>query len=403
MYERKFYGGSFYDKIKVGKPEEYDLDLVLNLPVIIDPVVEASDKPGFVNVRIRQLHRLSKGKEARKFEKIATLMDGCRYLSTTKVLQWVERIINLSLNKLGKEGNEKYYVDVHLDHNQNTRIYVNVSKAHPAFTLKLRNSDETINLDIDLVPCFQFTEDKWPQRGYRKNPFPKVRTHFLVVPKNPRRMEHCENIGRYWRLSFQEQERELISGQELKATKPAIKLLKKLRDKQNHIKIASYYIKTIFLWRVEVEDPELWQQSLSCVFMKMLKCYSDVLQSRNIPYYWNRDNNLIGHLKEPTLKDISNTVKNIISDVETHLDDPFVIAKYLINQDQLDSLKCEITLGSRVKRKLKYSQILFGPSGDFGCISEDERIKRLILDKEFLQEVSEHYEKYLQPKYRHIV
>lgn len=50
-----------------------------------------------------------------------------------------------------------------------------ISKAHPAFTLKLRNEDETISLDIDLVPCFQFKEDKWPTIGYRENPFPETR------------------------------------------------------------------------------------------------------------------------------------------------------------------------------------------------------------------------------------
>lgn len=61
----------------------------------------------------------------------------------------------------------------------------------------------------------------------------------------------------------------------------------------------------------------------------MLQTYADMIQNKNIPYYWNEGNNLIGHLKEATLKDIGNTLKNIIADVETNLDDPFIIAKYL--------------------------------------------------------------------------
>lgn len=60
----------------------------------------------------------------------------------------------------------------------------------------------------------------------------------------------------------------------------------------------------------------------------MLQKYANMIQNKNIPYYWNEDNNLIGHLKEATLNDIGNTLRNIIHDVETHLDDPFVIAKY---------------------------------------------------------------------------
>lgn len=33
LYKSKYYGGSYYDNLKVGPPNEYDLDLVLRLPV----------------------------------------------------------------------------------------------------------------------------------------------------------------------------------------------------------------------------------------------------------------------------------------------------------------------------------------------------------------------------------
>lgn len=67
MYERKFYGGSYYDGLKVSKPEEYDLDLVLNLPAIIEPIVEVSNKHGFVHVRIQE------------FNKMVNRPESCRY------------------------------------------------------------------------------------------------------------------------------------------------------------------------------------------------------------------------------------------------------------------------------------------------------------------------------------
>lgn len=69
MYKNKFYGGSFYDGIKVGKPEEYDLDLVLNLPASIQPDLKASDKAGFVNIHIGSPDLiLRKKKDKVKFE-----------------------------------------------------------------------------------------------------------------------------------------------------------------------------------------------------------------------------------------------------------------------------------------------------------------------------------------------
>lgn len=67
MFERIFYGGSFYDGLKVAKPEEYDLDLVLNLPSVIEPIVTVSDKPGFVQIEISQYHKMEGRSEACRY------------------------------------------------------------------------------------------------------------------------------------------------------------------------------------------------------------------------------------------------------------------------------------------------------------------------------------------------
>lgn len=50
-------------------------------------------------------------------------MDMGNYLSTTKVLQWIERTMHLSLNGLRKED-ERYYIDVDMGNDVFTRIYV---------------------------------------------------------------------------------------------------------------------------------------------------------------------------------------------------------------------------------------------------------------------------------------
>lgn len=67
MYERKFYGGSYYDGLKVARPEEYDLDLVLNLPAVIEPIVEISNKHGFVHVKILEYLKMEGRSEAPKY------------------------------------------------------------------------------------------------------------------------------------------------------------------------------------------------------------------------------------------------------------------------------------------------------------------------------------------------
>ncbi|XP_023015548.2 cyclic GMP-AMP synthase-like receptor [Leptinotarsa decemlineata] len=348
VYEKILCGGSYYDGIKVGKPEEYDLDSVLNLPLLAEPDVEISDRPGFVYIRINEYAKLLKSPDGKKFEKLNTLMDG-QYLSTPKVLSWMESIIGLALNDIEKDELGNYF-EVEIEQNKLVKIYVSLSKSHPAFTLKLRNKDYNIIFDIDLVPCFQFNGKKWPKGDYRPNPKPS-RDKFLVVPKKPYESSPSEDVSKYWRLSFQEQERDLIKGYEYNKMKPTIKLLKFIRDKYNH-KIASYFIKTVFLWEIhERDNVAFWAQPLSYVFMKMLEKYANMLEKKSIPYYWNKNFNLIGHLKSSTVTVVANFIKRLVNDVNKNLDDPFRIAKYMLSSEDVEIFRSEVTLGKKYQKK----------------------------------------------------
>lgn len=60
LYETKFYGGSFYDGLKISKPNEYDLDLLLRLPRDIKPILIPSSEPGFVHMHFQNLEALNK-------------------------------------------------------------------------------------------------------------------------------------------------------------------------------------------------------------------------------------------------------------------------------------------------------------------------------------------------------
>ncbi|CAH1962981.1 unnamed protein product [Acanthoscelides obtectus] len=344
MFERTFYGGSYYDGIKVGKPEEYDLDLVLNLPVLSKPVVEVGDKPGFVQVRIMEFDKfLNQPDQYKKYDKIKTLFDDRMYLSTENVLRWTEKIVTLALNDMGRTNSDRkgFKFNVELSDNETLVMYAIVAKSYPAFTLKLDSEDGRIKLDIDLVPCFQFKDNQWPRGQYRENPFPRQRDKFLVVPKKPRDTKNCDNIDRYWRLSFQEQERALITGPMTNTLKPAIRLLKKLRDHHKH-SIASYHIKTVSLWQLLEVDAEKWRLPLSSVFMMMLRKYAETMNDKCIPYYWNKEFNMIGHYAEVTLKDIGNTLNNIIKTIDRYVDsDPFIVAKFLIGPAEIEELRMD--------------------------------------------------------------
>lgn len=61
----------------------------------------------------------------------------------------------------------------------------------------------------------------------------------------------------------------------------------------------------------------------------MLKKYIEFLEKKNIPYYWNKKNNLIASISNRTQENIVNRLKKVVNDVDRNISDPYVIAKYL--------------------------------------------------------------------------
>lgn len=71
----------------------------------------------------------------------------------------------------------------------------------------------------------------------------------VVVPKKS--SKDAKNVNRLWRMSFPEQEREIITDEN--NIKPLIILLKAFRDKnqQQLMGIASYYLKTVVMHMIK--------------------------------------------------------------------------------------------------------------------------------------------------------
>ncbi|XP_072396105.1 cyclic GMP-AMP synthase-like receptor isoform X2 [Diabrotica undecimpunctata] len=331
MYFTTFFGGSFYDGLRVGAPDEFDLDLLMNLPKILNKDLTVSDDPGFVHLKINNLLELYKQPYAERFKGLDKLLDDKQYLDNKKVRRWMEGIVSQTLNDFPQE---KDYRVIQISKG---KFLAKVIKSGPAFTLKVngRVGNDNVVLDIDLVPCFRFSQDKWPKGQFRPNPTSTKSTFFIV----PKPQKNGTVLGdHYWRLSFQEQERELIDKKQY--LKPSIKILKKMRDKENHACIASYYLKTIALWEKDEKPQEFWTSSLSYVFMTLLKSYYESIKNGKISYYWNKSNNLISGPSSATLSNVENRLKGIISDIDRNLAvDPTVVAKYILSPQELLAFK----------------------------------------------------------------
>ncbi|XP_049818700.1 cyclic GMP-AMP synthase-like receptor [Aethina tumida] len=339
LFERFFYGGSFYDDLKVGKAEEYDLDFVFNLPVCIKPKIEVSDKHGFVYCKIHDFASMLKRPEKDKFLKLYDFLDSENYLSTTKVFSWLQGVLQKVKTNLDGTNDKNEFV-ISLSETETATFHTTWSIKAPAFTVNISgvHNGREMKMDVDFVPCFQFLcQTDWPGSPYRKNPITN-RDKFLIVPKKPTNVD--KNIDRYWRLSFQEQERELFKD-DYRAFKPTLKLIKKLRDQQNHSKIASYFIKTLFLWQLEATDKKYWHKPLADVFMDMLKKYKEALDGKKIPYYWNKKFNLLENVRSDTLAGWANQINRIINNIEKS-EDALIVANYLLTSSEVAEIKLSL-------------------------------------------------------------
>lgn len=67
LYTRVFYGGSYYDGLRVGHPEEYDLDLLFHLPACLAVDLTISNIQGFVHLKLKNMDEFMKltGMEAK--------------------------------------------------------------------------------------------------------------------------------------------------------------------------------------------------------------------------------------------------------------------------------------------------------------------------------------------------
>jgi hypothetical protein len=342
LYRRPFYGGSYYDGLFVktaNKPYDYDLDLLLSIPKKASPVLLPSNIPGHIQLKVQNVSWFETLPVYAKFKK--KFLDGDNYLVTHKALEWMESVVQRSFNLLPWSASGKYY---YLEVGFET-FPITFSKSGPAVTLHIDvGSDCT--LDVDLVISFVFTEDKWPQ-GFSPNPYEKfiswlgpttVLNEFFIVAKKPKNISDYEYeytfLERHWRLSFQEQERKLIADKG--RLKPVGRLLKKMKNRQQHDKIASYYIKTVLLFMVEKRNDDFWQQSLSHVFMDALETYTKFIRDKEIPYYWNKDYNLIDHIDDSTLNNFAYRLEHIIKDIKKNQDKPDTVVKYLLNDRELE-------------------------------------------------------------------
>ncbi|XP_059698595.1 cyclic GMP-AMP synthase [Haemorhous mexicanus] len=282
--------GSYYERVKISEPNEFDIMLVMPVPRI--QLDESDDTGAYYYVSFK---RIPKEKSWLKFLE----EDGT--LSAFKMLQALREIIKQEVKNI-----------------KDVEVTVARKKAgSPAITLQIKNPPSEISVDIILTLEAQ---KSWPPStqdglkieqwlGTKKRRDFRFRSIYLVAKQNKR-----EKVlrGNTWRLSFSHIEKEMINNHGNSKTccesdgpkccrKGCLKLLKfllerlKMKHPKELEKFCSYHVKTAFLHSCVTwpNDTDWHLGNLDHSFQQCLGFFVGCLQKSQLTHFFIPQYNLL--------------------------------------------------------------------------------------------------------------
>ncbi|XP_034823982.1 cyclic GMP-AMP synthase-like receptor isoform X1 [Maniola hyperantus] len=321
--------GSYFDRIRVGQPTEYDINVILTFPINYDKIkLDATDCQHDYSAIIMpsEFRRLSSTPATANqgFTKTQLWCDKNYRLSVTKFRSWMQSTVDHAINNLPQKNGQRILKV------KNKCFGIQSKTSGPANTITILKNDGSM-IDVDLVPTFSFQLPRKPlnsQIDFSKVEATNIRSYFLV-PKPG-------NDDFSWRVSFPFQERYLL--QDKNNLKGAIRLLKHFRDVQGFTKLSSYFIKTLFLWECQSNDENFWKKkSLSYLVLTMLKKLKDCLEQNRIPNYWCSSHNLIEKTKTVTCQNWYHRISLILREIESvgHKNPHIILDYFTVKNNKL--------------------------------------------------------------------
>uniref|UniRef100_A0A1L8D8A5 Uncharacterized protein n=1 Tax=Nyssomyia neivai TaxID=330878 RepID=A0A1L8D8A5_9DIPT len=323
------FSGSYRDNLKVSKPDEYDINLKMKLPLKSTGVIVAAapNKPGYVRINIKDLLKAmqtSSGlQEAEK--ELAKLTDDAGNLLQNKWLSWFEGKLFICKDEI--------------EMNLNTEYILRYTKSGPAHTINVTSRKDLSKFSIDFVIgiTFDLANETW--RATRQIPISSKHedNYWISIPK-PNKDIPGEN-NPFWIASYPAQENRIIHDKN--RLKDAIRFIKKLRDHQNLQNLKSFYIKNVVMLEVDKRVSSYWNNPIATVVKDMLTAVRDCLDAGKIPSYWNSGNNLIGGFSERQNKDIAAKLSSILVIWTTSMDRERIM-KTILTDAEIEELNFNI-------------------------------------------------------------
>ncbi|KAM7294521.1 cyclic GMP-AMP synthase isoform X1 [Ixodes scapularis] len=300
LFKRLEYTGSYYDGLRTKMADEFDINLVLDLPFRKDEFTVLDGCPGYVGYGVNPAakDRLIREEDTKWVQLLLKWMDGENRLLPDKVKRWLQSAFDRVLRTYVIPSGSCSAVDKILS-----------SQHGPAITLHIKLKDG-ITINVDLVPVVEFCDPSWPKSIQKKDWMAKMLPkdcNWFLIPKAPEQKSHL------WRLHFPNMEKRLI--EDYGCVKPIIRLLKATRD--SHMwNLSSYSLKTFVMSLVVANhDSRYWHSdNQGMLFVRVLDFLAHVLAQPGpaISFLFHPELDLTERVTRETRDNISCRIKRIV-------------------------------------------------------------------------------------------
>lgn len=303
-FKRITYTGSSFEGLRIREADEFDVNLIISLPIENGEFKLASELPGFVSYLLTEagLNSVRQREAAPVLSGLEGLFSKKRRLLAQHFRTWFQSVVDRALLSYESSGDKS------------DSFKVRPSQSGPAKTLYVE-MDDGKRLDIDLVPVLEFNYNLLPENFPRYEWIDKycaeIDKRWVMVPKTPKDKGkgNEEEEVHAWRVHFPDIEKKLIK--DCGCIKPVIRLVKALRDAYKW-PLSSYAIKTVVVrHRLSKPNKSDWENEHQwTLLLEVLERLMKELQSDSgICYLFDEKLNLVHDLKPVTRENIARCLK----------------------------------------------------------------------------------------------
>ncbi|KAH8257637.1 hypothetical protein KR038_004254, partial [Drosophila bunnanda] len=269
--------------LKIVKPNEFDLVFKLEIPYYESIVVTRdSTMPGNVLLDMTRVLELLKDDPRTDRQSIRNLLLSLvlnNYLAVDLLQSWLQSLFSRTLDRIANR--------VEMD-----GIKLRYKTCGPAHTIVVQGRN--LEYSVDYVPAIRLAAEQNVLADEQRTYFRRAKlSHWDAIPK-PLKMTTAQVS---FRSSFYEAEKAMLRGENMNHCLDGIRMIKKFRDvKSNLSNLKSYYIKTLFLWKIRQELPHYWLRPLTVILTDMFEELTECLRQGWLPFYWDPELNMLGLL-----------------------------------------------------------------------------------------------------------